>query len=105
MDGLGALKYLEVKLKEGQLLVSYNGQQDIFVLNYTEPLTFRISMPPFLPCLNKFILGVENDVLVFDSPSKEDGLCDKFTMYSASPSGLAFFYRMRGSTTSSTSSR
>lgn len=95
VDGLAYLRFLEVKLVKGQLLISLNGQLDVFVLNYTKPLTFTIVFPPSLTCVNKFIFGVENDLVVFDSPSNVDGLCDKFTMYSASPSGKTFFYRAR----------
>ena len=95
VEGLAYLRFLEVKLVKGQLLISYNGQLDVFVLNYTKPLTFTIIFPPSLTCVNKFIFGVENDLVVFDSPSNVDGLCDKFAMYSASPSGKTFFYRAR----------
>lgn len=95
VDGLPPLRFLEVKLKDGQLLMSLNGQYDAFLLNYTKPLTFTMIMLSSLPCIEKFSFGVDNDLVVFDSPSSVDGLCDKFTMYSASPSGKAFFYRKR----------
>lgn len=95
VEGLAYLRFVKVKLVKGQLLISLNGQLDVFVLNYTKPLTFTIIFPPSLTCVNKFIFGVENDLVVFDSPSNVDGLCDKFTMYSASPSGKTFFYRAR----------
>lgn len=95
VEGLAYLRFLEVKFVKGKLLISYNGFWDVFVLNYTKPLTFTIIFPPSLTCVNKFIFGVENDLVVFDSPSNVDGLCDKFTMYSASPSGKTFFYRAR----------
>ncbi|XP_022779246.1 putative beta-lactamase-like 1 [Stylophora pistillata] len=95
VDGLAYLRFLEVKLKEGQLFISINGQYDAFLLNYTKPLTFTIILPSSLPCVGKFSLGVDNDLVVFDIPSNVDGLCDKFTMYSAAPSGRTFFYRKR----------
>lgn len=94
------MKFLEAKMKDGKLTLSYNGVVDIFILNYTKPLTFKIVVPSVLPCTTIFALGVDNDVVVFDSPSKEDGLCDRFTMWSASPSGRTFFNRVRESTTS-----
>lgn len=95
VDGLAYLRFLEVKLKDGQLLMSLNGQYDAFLLNYTKPLTFKMIMLSSLSCFDKFTLGVNNELVVFDSPSSVDGLCDKFAMYSASPSGKTFFYRKR----------
>ena len=102
MEGLYDLKFLEAKMKDGSLVLSINGESDVFVLNYTKPLTFRIVLPSFIPCFSIFTLGVDNEPVVFDSPSKKDGLSDKFTMYGAAPNGRTFFYRVRNSNTDST---
>lgn len=93
------MKFLEAKMKDGKLVLSINGVTDAFILNYTKPLTFKIIVPSVFPCTSIFALGVDNDAVVFDSPSKEDGLCDRFTMWSAEPSGRTFFNRVRKSNT------
>lgn len=49
----------------------------------------------FFICVDKFIFGVENDFVVFDSLLNVDGFCDKFVMYSVFFSGKMFFYRVR----------
>ena len=101
MEGLEpTLSFLQVKMNEaGKLVMSINGVVEAFILNYTEPLTFRIVIAPELPCFNIFTLGSDNEPIVFDSPSEEDGLCDKFTMWGAAVSGRAYFYRDRNSDT------
>ena len=99
MEGLEpSLKFLEVKLNDaGNLVMAIDGDVEAFILNYTEPLNFRIVVAPNLPCLSIFVMGSDNEPIVFDSPSKEDGLCDKFTMWGAAVSGRAYFYRDRDS--------
>lgn len=93
------MKFLEAKMKDGNLVLSINGGFDAFILNYTNPLTFKIVVPSVLPCSMIFSLGVDDDAVVFDSPSKEDGLCDRFTMWSAAPNGRTYFNRVRDSST------
>ena len=95
VDGLGPLKNLEARMKNGHIHLYANGAEDTFLLNYTEPLIFRILSPSSLSCKIIFSLGVEHDLVVYDSPSPVDGLSDKFTMYSAHPSGRTYFYRVR----------
>jgi len=95
VEGLDPLKFLEAKLKDGNIHLFVNGVVDYFVLNYTEPLKFRVVLPPTLPCNTIFSLGVDNDLVVYDSPSQVDGLSDKFTMFGAHPSGRTYFYRER----------
>jgi len=91
-----SLSFLQVKMNDaGKLVMSINGGFEAFILNYTEPLKFRVVVTPELPCFSIFMLGSDNEPVVFDSPSKEDGLCDKFTMWTASASGRAYFYRDR----------
>ncbi|XP_078376227.1 putative beta-lactamase-like 1 isoform X2 [Oculina patagonica] len=97
VEGLEPLKFLEAKMKDDELILSINGVADAFILNYTKPLTFKIVVPSVFPCSSIFSLGVDNDAVVFDSPSKEDGLCDRFTMWSAAPSGRTYFNRVRDS--------
>ena len=106
MEGLEpTLSFLQVKLNDaGKLVIAIDGGLEAFILNYTEPLTFRIVVAPNLPCLNIFLLGSDNEPIVFDSPSKEDGLCDKFTMWGAAVSGRAYFYRDRNSDTTDNTS-
>lgn len=101
MEGLEPdLKFLQVKINDaGKLVLAINGRLEAFILDYTKPLTFRIVVAPDLSCRDIFTLGVDNDPVVFDSPSKEDGLCDKFTMWGAAPSGRTYFYRVRESDT------
>ena len=81
----------------GKLVMAIDGGFEAFILNYTEPLKFRVVVTPELPCVNIFGIGSDNEPVVFDSPSEEDGLCDKFTMWAAAVSGRAFFYRDRNS--------
>lgn len=95
VDGLGALKNLEAKMKDGHIHLFTNGVEDIFLLNYTEPLIFQILSPSSLSCKSIFMLGAEHDLVVYDTPSPVDGLSDKFTMYGAHPSGRTYFYRVR----------
>jgi len=90
------LSFMQVKMNDaGKLVMSLNGEFDAFILNYTEPLKFRKIAAPDWPCFNAFIFAPDNEPVVFDSPSKEDGLCDKFTMWTAAPSGRAYLYRDR----------
>ncbi|XP_029182835.1 putative beta-lactamase-like 1 [Acropora millepora] len=95
VDGLGPLKNLEARMKNRHIHLYANGAEDTFLLNYTEPLIFQILSPSSLSCKIIFSLGVEHDLVVYDSPSPVDGLSDKFTMYSAHPSGRTYFYRVR----------
>ena len=90
---------MQVKMNDaGKLGMAFNGGfEPQFILNYTEPLKFRVVVTPELSCFNIFMLASDNEPVVFDSPSKEDGLCDKFTMWTAAASGRAFFYRDRNS--------
>ena len=99
MEGLEpVVSFLQVKLNDaGKLVMAINGGLEAFILNYTEPLKFRTVVAPDLPCISIFALGSDNEPIVFDSPSKEDGLCDKFTMWGAAASGRAYFYRDRDS--------
>lgn len=96
MEGLEpSLSFLQVKMNDaGNLVMAINGGFEAFILNYIEPLSFRIVVAPELPCFNIFTMGSDNEPIVFDSPS-EDGLCDKFTMWGAALSGRAYFYRDR----------
>jgi len=92
-----SLSFIQVEKNDaGELVMSLNGQFEAFILNYTEPLKFKVIVTA-LPCINLFTLASDNEPVVFDSPSKEDGLCDKFTMWTAAASGRAFFYRDRNS--------
>lgn len=100
VEGLDPLKFLEAKIKEGHIHLLVNGVADYFVLNYTDPLTFKVVLPPSLPCGLIFSLGVNNDKVIYDKPSQVDGLSDKFTMFGAHPSGRTHFYRERNSETS-----
>ena len=95
MEGLDPLKFLEAKMKDGHIHLLVNRVLDYFVLNYTEPLRFKVVLPPSLSCYEMFIVGVDNDLVVYDSPSPVDGLSDKFTMFGAHPSGRTYFYRVR----------
>lgn len=95
VDGLGGLKFLEAKMKHGHIHLFVNGEVDYFVLNYTEPLTFKVVVPSSHVCIQKFTLGVESDLVVYDNPSQVDGLSDRFTMFGAHPSGRTYFYRQR----------
>ena len=95
MEGLDPLKFLEAKMKDGHIHLFVNGIADYFVLNYTEPLRFRVVLPPSLSCSLIFSLGVDNELVVYDSPSPVDGLSDKFAMFGAHPSGRTYFYRVR----------
>lgn len=95
VDGLGGLKFLEAKMKDGHIHLFANGEVDYFVLNYTEPLTFKVVVPSSHLCIRKFTLGVESDLVVYDNPSQVDGLSDGFTMFGAHPSGRTYFYRQR----------
>ena len=99
VDGLGVIKFLEAKVKDDHIHLFANGVADYFILNYTDPLTFRVVIPTILPCSTIFGLGGKNDLVVYDSPSQVDGLSDKFTMFGAHPSGRTFFYRDRNSKT------
>ena len=82
-------------MKEGNLHLFTNGVNDIFVLNFTRPLHFKIIIQQRLPCMQIFVYGVDQESIVFDAPSQSDGLCDKFVMYGAHPSGRTYFYRDR----------
>ena len=99
MEGLEpGVSFLQVKLNDaGKLVMAIDGELEAFILNYTKPLRFRIVVAPDLPCSAIFTLGSDNEPIVFDSPSKEDGLCDKFTMWGAAVSGRAYFHRDRDS--------
>ena len=106
MEGLKPdLSFLQVKLNDaGKLVMAINGGLEAFLLNYTEPLTFRIVVAPDLPCPTIFAIGSDNEPVVFDSPSKEDGLCNKFTIWGVAASGRAYFYRDRNSDTTDNTS-
>lgn len=97
VEGLGVVKRMEAKMKDGHIHLFVNGVSDVFILNYTQPETFKIIIPANLPCLTTFTLGVNQDLVVYDTPSDVDGLSDRFTMYGAHPSGRTYFYRDRKS--------
>ena len=98
VEGIPIINHMEAKIKDGHIHLLLNGLLDYFILNYTQPETFKIIIPANLPCDTTFTLGVNQDLVVYDSPSKVDGLSDRFTMYGAHPSGRTYFYRNRTST-------
>lgn len=96
-EGVPGINPMEAKIKDGHIHLLVNGLLDFFILNYTQPETFKIIIPANIPCLDTFSLGVNQDLVVYDNPSKVDGLSDRFTLYGAHPSGRTYFYRNRNS--------
>ncbi|XP_032236108.2 putative beta-lactamase-like 1 isoform X2 [Nematostella vectensis] len=80
--------------KQPKLAIAVN-HANLFFLNYTRPLHFKVRLNTGLSCKEMFTLGVDNDPVVFDPPSADDGLSDGFTMYNAHPSGYSYFTRVR----------
>ena len=97
VEGLPGINHMEAKIKDAHIHLFINGIADYFILNYTQPETFKIIIPANFDCTTTFILGVNQDLVVYDSPSKVDGLSDRFTMYGAHPSGRTYFNRNRTS--------
>ena len=97
VEGLPGINHMEAKIKDAHIHLFLNGIDDYFILNYTQPETFKIIIPANFPCDTTFTLGVNQDLVVYDSPSKVDGLSDRFTMYGAHPSGRTYFNRNRTS--------
>lgn len=97
VEGVPGINHMEAKIKDAHIHLFLNGIDDYFILNYTQPETFKIIIPANFPCATTFTLGVNQDLVVYDSPSKVDGLSDRFTMYGAHPSGRTYFNRNRTS--------
>jgi hypothetical protein len=92
-SSIPTLKLMEIKAQSSHLSLAVN-RFDAFFLNYTAPLTFKIVINPVMDCMNAYIMGVENDVVVFDEPTPSDGRCQRFIMYGASVDGLSHFNRI-----------
>ena len=97
VEGIPGINNMEAKIKDGHIHLFVDGLYDYFILNYTQPETFKIIIPANIPCFNTFLIGANQDLVVYDSPSKVDGLSDGFTIYGVHPSGRTYFYRNRKS--------
>lgn len=87
------LKRIDIKENPSHLTFAVNGF-DLFFMNSTGPLTFKISVNPIVDCMTAFTMGVENEVVLFDEPTTRDGKSPGFFMYGASVDGRTYFARV-----------
>ncbi|XP_031567725.1 beta-lactamase-like protein 2 [Actinia tenebrosa] len=91
-SSIPTLKRIHIKEKPGHLTFAVN-DYDLFFINSTGPLTFKISVNPAVDCMDAFTMGVENEVIFFDKPSTRNGKSPGFVMFGASVDGRTYFTR------------
>lgn len=84
---------MEVKEANEKLYVLVNGQK-YFVLHFEKPFEFRLATDENIDCMTYFIIGMRNELLIFDKPAPGKVLSPGFTMFGVYPSGRSHFDRI-----------
>lgn len=90
VDNIPSVRDVRISEEKGQLYFVVNGSHR-FYLTYKGQNSFELLSPEESPCLTTFILGINHEVLYFDSFS--NGTSSGFTFYGIHPNGFARFRR------------